>query len=366
MERRQAEDRLRLAYQRLSYHVENTPLAVIEFDKDLTITRWSQRAEEIFGWRVSEALGKNVYDPNFPLIYEEDRKEVDKINEELTKGTVNRNLSFNRNYTKFGQVIDCEWHNSVLRDEQGNPITILSLVHDVTERKKAEQNLSRSYEEVRQLTSHLQNIREEERSHIAREIHDELGQQLTVLKMDVLGLNKKLGHQDAVIQQKIRDITDLLDSTVRSVRRISSELRPSLLYNLGLDAAIEWHLKEFGKRSGLKTIFIEPAEEVKIPDPVKNGLFRIFQESLTNVGRHANATKIIVSLEQRDGQLTLTIEDDGQGFDQERIGAKQTLGILGMRERCEMMGGKYAIRSAPGDGTIVAVTVPYDNANKPQ
>ena len=365
-ERRQAEDQLRLAYQRLSYHVENTPLAVIEFDKDLTITRWSDRAEEIFGWKASEALGKNVYNPDFLIIHEEDRKAVDKINEELMKGAVNRNLSLNRNYTRNGQVIDCEWHNSVLKDEQGNLITILSLVHDVTERKKTEQNLSRSYEEVRQLTSHLQNIREEERSHIAREIHDELGQQLTVLKMDVLGLSKKLGDQDAVIQQKIRDITDLLDSTVRSVRRISSELRPSLLYNLGLDAAIEWHLKEFGKRSGLKTIFIEPAGEVKIPDPVKNGLFRIFQESLTNVCRHANATKVIVSLEQKDGLLTLTIEDDGQGFEQEKIGAKQTLGILGMRERCEMVGGNYAILSAPGQGTTVAVAVPYDNENKPQ
>ena len=365
-ERRQAEDELRLAYQRLSYHVENTPLAVIEFDKNLTITRWSGRAEEIFGWKASEALGKNVYDPDFQIIYEEDSKAVEKINEELMKGTVNRNLSLNRNYTKYGQVIDCEWYNSVLRDEQGSLITILSLVQDVTERKKTVQILNRSYEEIRQLTSHLQNIREEERSHIAREIHDELGQQLTVLKMDVLGLSKRLGDPDAVVQQKIRDIIDLLDSTVRSVRRISSELRPSLLYNLGLDAAIEWHLREFGKRSGLKTIFIEPGEEVKIPDAIKNGLFRIFQESLTNVGRHANATKVIVSLEQKDGRLTLTIEDDGQGFEQERIGVKQTLGILGMRERCEMMGGEYTLQSAPGEGTTIAVTVPYENEHKPQ
>ncbi len=150
------------------------------------------------------------------------------------------------------------------------------------------------------------------------------------------------------------------------MRRISSELRPSLLYNLGLDAAIEWHLKEFGKRSGLKTIFIEPAGELKIPDAVKNGLFRIFQESLTNISRHAKATKVIVSLQQRNGQLTLTIEDDGQGFDRGKIGAKQTLGIVGMRERCGMMGGKYAIQSAPGKGTTVTVTVPAAEKNKPQ
>jgi PAS domain S-box-containing protein len=365
-ERRQAEEELQLAYQRLSYHLGNTPLAVIEFDKDLTITRWSGRAEEIFGWKASEALGKNVYDPDFPIIHEEDRQAVDRINEDLRKGTVNRNLSINRNYTRNGQVIDCEWHNSVLRDEQGNLVTIMSLVHDVTERKKTEQNLSRSYEEVRRLTSHLQNIREEERSHIAREIHDELGQQLTVLKMDVLGLRKNLKDSDTVLQQKIRDITDLLDSTVRSVRRISSELRPSLLYNLGLDAAIEWHLKEFEKRCGLKSVFIEPAEKLKIPDAVKNGLFRIFQESLTNVSRHANATKVIVSLEQKDGVLTLTIEDNGQGFEKERIGAKRTLGILGMRERCEMMGGDYTIQSAPGQGTTIAVAVPLDNEKQPQ
>jgi len=362
-ERKLAEDQLRLAYQRLYYHVENTPLAVIEFDKDLTITRWSVRAEEIFGWKASEALGRNAHDPDFRIIFEEDRRAVDRVTEELTKGTVNRSLIANRNYTKNGQVIYCEWHSSVLRDEQGKVITILSLVHDVTESKKAEQNLNRSYEEVRQLSSHLENIREEERSHIAREIHDELGQQLTVLKMDVLGLSKKLGESDAAIQQKIRDIIELLDSTVRSVRRISSELRPSLLYNLGLEAAIEWHLKEFGKRAGLKTTFIEATGEVKIPDPVKNGLFRIFQESLTNVSRHANATQVIVRLELEERLLTLTIEDDGKGFDPEKIAAKRTLGILGMRERSEMMGGNYAIYSEPGQGTTVAVTVPYDNMN---
>ena len=358
-ERKQAEDELRLTYQRLTYHVENTPLAVIEFDKDLTIKRWSGRAEEIFGWKASEALLKNVNDPDFPIVYEEDKKAVDKINEELMQGAVNRN-SLNRNYTKFGEVIHCEWHNSVLRDEHGNIITILSLVHDVTERRRAEETQNRSYEEIRQLSNHLQNIREEERSHIAREIHDELGQQLTVLKMNVLGLGKKLDGADTAIHEKISEIIDMLDETVRSVRKISSELRPSLLYNLGLVAAIEWQLKEFEKGSGIKTVFIEPAEELEISDPAKKGLFRIFQESLTNAGRHANATRIIVSLEQNNGQLILTVEDNGQGFEKEKIGSKQTLGILGMKERCQMMGGDFTIRSAPAKGTAVIAAIPYD------
>jgi PAS domain S-box-containing protein len=362
-ERKQAEDELRPAYQRLTYHVENTPLAVIEFDKDLTIKRWSGRAEEIFGWKASEALLKNINDPDFQIIYEEDQKAVKKINEELMQGAVNRNLSLNRNYTKYGEVIHCEWHNSVLRDGYGNVITILSLVHDVSERKKAEETLNRSYEEIRRLSNHLQNIREEERSHIAREIHDELGQQLTVLKMNVLGLKKKLTGADTAIHEKIGEITDLLDTTVCSVRRISSELRPSLLYNLGLVAAIEWQLREFEKGSGIKTVLIEPAEELKISDSVKNGLFRIFQESLTNAARHANASKIIVSLEQSDGHLILTVEDNGKGFEQDRIGSKQTLGILGMKERCQMMGGNFEIRSDPAKGTAVIAAVPTDGKN---
>lgn len=359
-ERTRAEDELRLAYQRLTYHVENTPLAVIELDRSLNITRWSGRAEEIFGWKASEALGENVYDPKFPIIYGDDKTAVDRINNELTQGAVNRNVSHNRNHTKSGEVIYSEWYNSVLRDDQGKVITILSLVQDVTERKKAEETLNRSYEEIRQLTNHLQNIREEERSNIARDIHDELGQQLTVLKMDIFGIGKKFCTADLAFQEKIHDIIHLIDQTVRSVRRISSELRPSLLYDLGLVAAIDWQLREFEKRSGIRTTFIEPAEELTIPDPIKNCLFRIFQESLTNAGRHAHATKIIVSLELNSKKLTLTLEDNGQGFDTRGIGAKRTLGILGMRERCQMMEGDFEIRSNTGEGTTVVATVPYD------
>lgn len=359
-ERGRAEAALRLAYQRLTYHVENTPLAVIEFDKDFTIKRWSERAKEIFGWTAAEALFKNAYDPDFRIIYEEDKTAVNKAFEELTQGAVNRNVSMNRNYTKSGEVIFCEWYNSVLKDEHGKLVTVLSLVLDVTKRRKAEATLSNSYEEIRQLSNHLQNIREEERSHIAREIHDELGQQLTVLKMDVLGLSRKLTGADAAIHKKIGEIIELLDQTVGSVRRISSELRPSLLYNLGLAAAIEWQLKDFERRSGIKTVFIEPAEELNITDPVKNGLFRIFQESLTNAGRHANADNIIVGLERNNGHLILTVEDDGRGFEMEKIGSKRTLGILGMKERCQMMGGNFEIRSSASNGTSVTVVVPYE------
>jgi PAS domain S-box-containing protein len=354
---KRAEDELRLAYQRLSYHVENTPLAIVEFDKDLYIKRWSSRAEDIFGWKVEEAVGKNLQDPDFQFIYGEDLAGLNKFTERLLEGVPEGSVNLTRNYTKDGKIIYCEWYNSVLRDEHGNLITILSLVHNVTGRKEAEQTLKHSYEEIRRLTEHLHNIREEERTYIAREIHDDLGGQLTVLKMDASWLKQKCSDAPKPVRERIKNLIDILNAMVKSVRRISSELRPSLLDNLGLVTAIEWHLKGFEKRSRIKTSFIK-SEELEISDSIKNGLFRIFQESLTNVARHSQAKHVRVELLKNDSEIFLTIEDDGKGFEEEKAAKKKTLGILGMKERTAMMGGSYEITSEPGNGTTVTVVLP--------
>jgi PAS domain S-box-containing protein len=485
-ERKKAENELQLAYQRLSYHVENTPLAVIEWDNDLCIKRWSKRAEEMFGWKASEVLGKSGYDPAFLFIHKEDRHGVDEIVEQLIKGRVDRNQIRNRIFTKDGKIIYSEWYNSALRDEQGNVITILSLIHnvteqkiaeeqirqseahlaeaqrvakmgswdldlktdkiswseeiyhvfgidkhtfgetqssflhlvneedrelvrqanrhtvqtgepftiefhittpkgerraiqehgygqtdehgkvvrlvgtaqDITERKKAEESLQRSYEEIRRLNEHLQKIREEERTSIAREIHDELGQYLTVLKMDVGILNKKLPDAEDIVQRKLQGLSENIDKVVHSVRRIASELRPTILDELGLAAAIAWHLEEFEKHSGIKTHFVEPEEEPDLPEAVKTNLFRIVQESLTNVARHSKATDVKIDLLPSDGHLILTIMDNGIGLAPDVISQKKTMGILGMKERTAIIGGKYDIQSTPGKGTQISVRVP--------
>jgi PAS domain S-box-containing protein len=357
-ERKKAEDELRRAYQRLSYHVENTPLAVIERDKDLNITRWSGQAEKIFGWKASEVLGKNMYDRDFPIVYRDDKEKVAEVDYELTNGLIDRNLILNRNYTKDGKVIYCEWYNSVLRDEQGNVVTILSLTHDVTERKEAEEKLNTSYEQIRSLSEHLTNVREVERKHIAREIHDELGQELTVLKMDVGSLVKKLPLTDDIMRKRLASFSGLIDNIVQSVRRIASELRPSLLDDLGLTAAIAWHMEEFEKRSGIKSHFKEPKDEWILPDPVKINLFRIVQEATTNIGRHSNATEVHVNLEHNDHSIVLRVFDNGVGFNAETICKGNTLGILGMRERASIVGGKLEIKTAPGNGTEIFVSVP--------
>lgn len=234
-------------------------------------------------------------------------------------------------------------------------------IRDITEQKKAKDELEKSYKEIRQLSEHLQNIREEERISIAREIHDELGQQLTVLKMDIYWLKKKLDKSDEETEKRINDLLKLADSTINSVRKISSELRPGLLDDLGLVATMEWQLSEFEKHSGIKTTFNVEESEILLPDRFKSGLFRIFQESLTNVARHANAKKVIVNLRQEQGKVLLYIEDNGKGFDKNKTADKRTLGILGMKERTEMMGGEYEIKSIPGKGTTVLVAIPLQD-----
>lgn len=248
---------------------------------------------------------------------------------------------------------------------EGKP-TRFVLANEVTEQYLAEEKLKEAYEETRKLTDHLQTVREEERLHIAREIHDELGQLLTVLKMDVSWLNRKLQPATEPVQEKLKELLSLIDLTVKKVRHISSELRPSLLDDLGLIAAMEWHIEEFQKRSGIELESHMPAAELQLPEPVKIGLFRILQESLTNVARHSDAQRVIVTLLQKENHLILTIEDNGKGFDADNS-KKKTLGLLGMKERALMIGGEYKITGTAGKGTIVEVSVPspvFANENR--
>jgi signal transduction histidine kinase len=242
---------------------------------------------------------------------------------------------------------------------------------DITQRKTAEielhqskERLRNSLEEVRRLSEHLQNIREEERAHIAREIHDELGQKLTVLKMDISWINKKIGLKEESVKARMEELIAMLDETVGSVRRISSDLRPSLLDDLGLTAAMEWQLNEFEKRFEIKTCFKSHDDAIKLTESVKIGLFRIFQESLTNVARHSRAKKVTVALNRKNDSIVLSIADDGTGFDKQSADNNKTLGLLGMKERTAMIGGTFEINGKPGKGTKVVVTIQLEESIK--
>ena len=247
---------------------------------------------------------------------------------------------------------------------QGKPVRLI-LANEVTEQYLAEERLKESYSSIKRLTEHLNAVREQERLHMAREIHDELGQLLTVMKMDVSWLNRKLEQPPGPIQDKLNDLLKMLDNTVKTVRRISSELRPSLIDDLGLVAAMEWHIEEFSKRSGIDCVTDFPKTEMLIPDSIKISIYRILQESLTNVGRHSQAKNVHIRLQNAGNQLILKIEDNGVGFDESKR-KKKTLGLIGARERAESQGGTYRIESMPGQGTTVTVEIPWVSNPEPQ
>ena len=215
-------------------------------------------------------------------------------------------------------------------------------------------------EQLRNLSAHLQNIREEERIHIAREMHDELGQLLTGFKMDVSWLNKKLMEEgaDPLVREKLQEMTNILDDAVKFVRNLAAELRPSILDDLGLIPALEWHSEEFQKRFGIEVEFHSQADELNVPSVIATGLFRMYQESLTNVARHSDAKKVTSTLEIKEEEICLSITDDGKGFDMHTASERRTLGLLGMKERAAMIGGSLEIKSEPGKGTMVSISVP--------
>lgn len=228
----------------------------------------------------------------------------------------------------------------------------------ITRLNKSNTELTTTKQELRNLASHLQKIREEERTAIAREIHDELGQQLTGLKMDVAWIKKKIDPKGGEIAEKFADINETIDNTVKTVRKIAYELRPGILDDLGLNAAMEWQSNEFQKRTGIHSLFHSEIDDEKLNKEKVTSIFRIYQEALTNVIRHAQATEVNSTLTSDGENYLLHIHDNGIGFTQNDIENKKTLGLLGMRERSRMISGYLKIESVPQNGTTVILKVP--------
>ncbi|MGH2522597.1 MAG: histidine kinase, partial [Anaerolineales bacterium] len=232
-----------------------------------------------------------------------------------------------------------------------------------TQLQTANVQLAHSEEQLRRLSSYLQQVREDERTRIAREIHDELGQALTGLKMDVSWLKSRLGKRQTALLEKAEAMSHLIDTTVQSVRRISTDLRPGILDDLGLLAAIEWQLQDFQMRTGVECQLNTACEEMSLDGDAATALFRIFQETLTNVARHAQATRVEVLLEENEGHLLLQVRDNGKGLSAEKLETKsKTFGLTGIRERALLLSGEVAISGQPGQGTTVTVRVPLQPA----
>jgi signal transduction histidine kinase len=218
--------------------------------------------------------------------------------------------------------------------------------------------LRASQQNLRALASHLQSVREEERIRIAREIHDELGQALTGLKMDLTWIVNRLPPSSIPLREKAQSMAALIDATLGSVRQLASRLRPEVLDRLGLAAAIDWQAGEFQRRSGIRCNVSLPAKALQLDEDRSTAAFRIFQELLTNVGRHAQATRVDVAVRIESDQLVLSVEDDGRGINGKAASSPKSLGLLGIHERVLPFRGRVDISSAHGRGTAVKVTLP--------
>jgi PAS domain S-box-containing protein len=229
---------------------------------------------------------------------------------------------------------------------------------EIAERERAEEQLRTSLDQLRALAARLQSVREEERTSIAREIHDELGQGCTAIKMDLALIGRRLTKRQTKLRAKVDSAMQLADDMIGMLRKIASQLRPRTLDDLGLSAALEAQAQEFESRTGILCRVTLPQEPLVLDADISTAVFRIFQESLTNVARHAHATRVEARLERQNNRITFQVSDNGEGFDPEKAKANKSLGLVGMQERAFLLNGDLKIAGVPGAGTTMTLTIP--------
>jgi PAS domain S-box-containing protein len=357
--RKRYETALRESEEKYRDLYDHAPDMYHSINRDGIIIDCNDTEAMMLGYAKEEIIGRPIAD----FLTEESRKTYDREFSTLTEYRALYGLD--REFVrKDGTTFTASLNVFIEVDEAGELVRTKTIARDVTERKRVETGLLRSREELRSLSAHIQSAREEERGNIAREIHDELGQVLSKLKLDLSWLKKRLVPEQKPLLEKTDKMSDLVDSTIKTVQRISSELRPGVLDYLGLAEAIEWQLKEFRERTGMAcTARISPELAVEDKD-VSTTVFRILQETLTNIIRHAKASRVEVELKNEDNSLTLEIRDNGEGIAREDISDPASFGIMSMRERARHLGGAVLITGEPGKGTTVLVRIPLDGRGK--
>jgi PAS domain S-box-containing protein len=384
---RESEERFRLLVQGVQEY------AIFQLDPMGHVISWNAGAERLKGYSSEEIIGKH-----FSVFYPREDLINDKPQHVLAKAA------------RDGQYEDEGWRIrkdgsrflanvliTALRDPKGSLIGFAKLTRDMTERREkeealtkanellelrveqraavltrvnqelrteiaereqAEEQLRTSLDQLRALAARLQSVREEERTSIAREIHDELGQVCTAIKMDLALIGRRLSKKQMQLRSKVDSAVQLVDNMIVTLRRIASELRPRTLDDLGLPAALESQAQEFESRTGIPCSLTLPKEPLILDADSATAIFRIFQESLTNVARHAHATRVGARLERGFDRLIFQVFDNGRGFDPEEAKAHKSLGLVGMQERALMLNGDFKIEGVPGAGTTMTLTIP--------
>lgn len=301
------------------------------------------------GQLPKETILSKTLTENYPGI---EQTELFRIFEECKADKVSRHIEYEFTFPDMTK----KWFELSI---QPNPDGLFILSMDISDRKKAEQKVQQVTEQLRRLTVHQQTALEEERKRISREIHDELGQQLTAIKMDITWIDKKTTDQSSFIKSKLQNVITLLNTSNQSIRKILTELRMGVLDDHDLGEALESQGRQFTGITGIPLLFTANKRLINVNEAIAACIFRVFQEALTNITKYAEAKKVISSLEQDDNVLTLKIEDDGKGFDLDKINNNHSFGILGMKERVASLRGTLRIVSSPGKGTVITVSIPY-------
>jgi len=352
MHRKQADEALRDSAERYQRLVELVPDA-IWIEREGHIAFVNRACLQLLGAdSVAQLLGRSPLE----FIHPDFRSLAIARRQRLLVDPQRNAYVEKRIVTLAGEHKDVEIAETSFHDE--GAVAFLAVVHEITARKVAEQELRESREQLRQLSAALQAAREEEQKRIARELHDELGQALTALKMDVAAIAGELSPEQVGAINRTSDMARLLENTVAAVRRIATQLRPLMLDDLGLIPTIGWLANDFSKRTGIAVDVTLPDPDTVVDAKLATVFFRVLQESLTNVARHSGANRVQILVECSDTHMRLRVCDNGRGFHASATQATKTFGLLGMRERAGMTGGSLTIESEPGAGTSIEMLIP--------
>ena len=335
--------------------LEAIPHAVIGL-QDRRIIFANDGVEAVFGWRAKDLIGKSTR-----VLYQTDEG-YEAIARDLYS-VLEKKRTFRSEFPcrrRDGTGIEC-MVSAARIGTQLKQKNIVITYEDITDRKRAETEIERSREQLRNLSAHLQSVREKERTRIARELHDELGQLLTALNTGLVLLNRKIPETEKALRDQTGSMIELVDMTMQTLKRIYMALRPGMLDHLGLAVAIGWQAGEFEKRTGIRCKVTVDPEDLSLDPDLSTAIFRIFQETLTNIARHAGAARVHVSLKATAEKVLLTVRDNGRGITQEQLAKPNSFGLLGMRERTHYWGGDVRISGKPGKGTLVKVDIPLRN-----
>ena len=331
--------------------------AIITIDHQQRIVLFNNAAENVFRWPSHAVIGKSLdvlLPKRFSTIHSQHVQTFGKT------GVTSRRMGAAAVLTGLradGEEFPVE--ASISQFGEGAQKLYTVILRDVTLRVQAEAELRRSKEELHELAAAANQLREHEQRRIARELHDELAQALTGIKMDVAWIKNKLPAAPSPIAEKLKSLEALLDNTVAATRRISSDLRPMMLDDLGLVPATEWLVQNFTQHTGIRCELAIATAKLDLQDPEATTVYRILQESLTNIAKHAKASSVEVTLAHSDGEISIGVRDNGVGFAPDSPRKQNSYGLIGLRERAYLLGGKVQIESAPGQGTYIEVRLPF-------